>query len=251
VSAQLHALRELLTERFPGAAPLVQRTATPVSTGLQELDRVLPGGGLPRGKLTAWGQQSGGASAVLRAACQSVVAAGARAAWIDAEETSGVEWREGPLLIRPAGPESRLNALRSAEVVLASGGFALVVLSASADPEGTERVRLTRAAREGNSAFVALTDNPSLAALRVSSRILPHSFRWERGPFREPAAPIEATVEIRVRTLGWNARAAVVLPVASYELRLSLDPTLVDRRGSSRSAGGRGEPRPEPRRRSR
>lgn len=240
VSAQLHALRELLTERFPGAAPLVQRTATPVATGLQTLDQVLPGGGLPRGKLTAWAQQSGGASAVLRAACQSVVAAGARAAWIDVEETVGVDWQEGPLLIRPAGPESRLNALRSAEVVLASGGFALVVLSAGADPQGTERVRLTRAAREGNSAFVALTDNPSLAALRVTSRILPHSFRWERGPFREPAAPIDATVEIRVRTLGVNARASVVLPVASYELRLSVDPTLVDRRGSTRGSGTRG-----------
>jgi hypothetical protein len=237
VSAQLHALRDLLKERFPSAAPLVQRTATPVSTGLRELDGILPGKGLPRGKLTAWGQ-SGGASAVLRAACQSVVAAGSRAAWIDVEGTIGTEWRDGPLLIRPSEPE-RLNALRSAEVVLASGGFALVVLSPGADPEGTERVRLTRAAREGNSAFVALTESPSLAALRVSSRILPHSFRWERGPFMEPAAPIEATVEIRVRTLGWNARAAVILPVAAYELRLSLDPTLADRRGSDRSAGRR------------
>lgn len=236
MSAELHALRDLITKRFPGAAPLVQHTVTPVSTGLRELDGILPGRGLPRGKLTAWeGGQSGGASAVLRAACQSVVAEGGRAAWIDAEGTIGAEWQDGPLLIRPLEPGPRLNALRSAEVLLSSGGFALIVLSAGADPKGTERLRLTRAAREGNSAFVALTENLSLAALRVSSRILPHSFRWERGPFLEPASPIEATVEIRVRTLGWNARAAVVLPVASYELRLSLDPTLADRRGSGRT----------------
>jgi fermentation-respiration switch protein FrsA (DUF1100 family) len=237
-SPQLLALRDLLEQRFPDAAPLVQRVAPPVATGLPELDRVLPGGGLPRGKLTAWGQ-SGGASAVLRAACQSVVAAGWRAAWIDAEGTIGAEWQEGPLLVRPVDPLRRINALRSAEVLLASGGFTLVVLSAGADPEGTERVRLTRAAREGNSAFVALTENPSLAALRVSSRILPHSFRWERGPFLEPAAPVEATVEVLVRTLGWNARASVVLPVAAYELRLSLDPTLADRRGCGRKPGTR------------
>jgi hypothetical protein len=236
VSTSLNALRDLLRERFPDAAPLVQRTATPVSTGLPELDRILPGEGLPRGKLTAWGPL-GGASAVLRAACRSVVAAGERAVWIDAERTIGAEWQEGPLLIRPMDPLPRINALRSAEILLTSGGFSLVVLSAGADPEGTERVRLTRAAREGNSAFVALTESPSLAALRVSSRILPHSFRWERGPFADPAAPVEATVEIRVRTLGWNARASVVLPVDAYELRLSLDPSLADRRGGERARG--------------
>lgn len=234
MSADLNALRHLLKERFPSAAPLVQRTVAPVSTGLSELDRILPGRGLPRGKLTAWGPL-GGASAVLRAACQRVVVAGERAAWVDAERTIGAEWQEGPLLIRPQDPLPRINALRAAEVVLASGGFALVILSAGADPEGTERVRLTRAAREGNCAFVALTESPSLATLRVSSRILPHSFRWARGPFADPAAPIDATVEIRVRTLGWNAHASVVLPVDPYELRLSLDPSLVDRRGSERT----------------
>ena len=209
-----------------------------MATGLAELDRVLPGGGLPRGKLTAWAP-SGGTSAILRAACQSVVTSGGRAAWIDAEGTIGAEWQDGPLLVRPTDSMRRINTLRIAEVLLASGGFALVVLSAGADPEGTERVRLTRAAREGNGAFVALTESPSMAALRMSSRILPHGFRWERGPFREPSAPIEATMEVRARTLGWNASARVVLPVAAYELRLSLDPTLADRRGGERVSSGR------------
>jgi hypothetical protein len=238
MSAQLRALRDLLKQRFPDAAPLVEQAATPVSTGLAELDRILPGRGLPRGKLTAWAPL-GAASAVLRAACQRMVAAGERAAWIDAECTMGAEWQDGPLLIQPQDPLPRVNALRCAETILASGGFAIVVLSAGADPEGTERVRLTRAARAGNCAFVALTASPSLATLRVSSRILPHSFRWARGPFADPAAPIDATVEIRVRTLGWNAHASVVLPVDPYELRLSLDPSLVDRRGTERAGGTR------------
>jgi hypothetical protein len=242
VSAQLHALRELLRQRFPDAAPLVQHVAGPVSTGLPEIDGILPGGGFPRGKLTVWGPW-GGASAVLRAACQATVAAGHRAVWIDTEGTIGADWQKGPLLVRPADPLPRINALRSAEVLLASGGFALVVLSAGADPEGTERVRLTRAAREGNGAFVALTENPSLATLRIASRISPHGFRWERGPFREPAAPVEATVEVRARTLGWNAHASVTLPVAPYELRLSMDPALPDRRGVQRS--GRRGPKSE------
>ncbi|HEU4632063.1 MAG TPA: hypothetical protein VFS08_20095 [Gemmatimonadaceae bacterium] len=253
MSAQLRALRQLLVERFPDAAPLAdgdaRRIAPPVGTGLATLDQVFPGGGLPRGKLTVWTPQ-GGATAVLRAACQAAVAAGERAAWIDAAHTAGPAWSEGPLLIRPEGrprgeardapddprrddPLRRLNALRSTEVLLRSGGFALVVL-AGAPPQGTETVRLVRAAREGGSALVVLTTGASLASLRVTSRLLPHGYRWAHGPFADPAAPLEATVQVRVRTLGWNRQAEVVLPVTPYELRLSLDPGLADRRGGDR-----------------
>jgi hypothetical protein len=139
---------------------------------------------------------------------------------------------------RPDDPLRRLNALRSTEVVLRSGGFALVVL-AGAPPEGTETVRLVRAAREGGSALVVLTTGASLASLRVMSRLLPHGYRWAPGPFADPAAPLEATVQVRVRTLGWNRQAEVVLPVTPYELRLSLDPRLADRRGSDRRGAGR------------
>ena len=39
---------------------------------------------------------------------------------------------------------------------------------------------------------------------------------------------------LAVRTLGWNRQAEVVLPVTPYELRLSLDPGLADRRGAGR-----------------
>lgn len=260
---RVHALRQLLTDRFPDAAPLAEldarRLAQPVGTGLSELDRIFPGGGLPRGRLTAW-LSHGGATAVLRAACHAAGAAGERTAWIDAARTAGPGWDGGPLVIRPEGELGRggrashprqglhvapgrsrrhtrpgdqlrrLNALRSAEVVLRSGGFALVVL-AGTRPEGTEAVRLVRAAREGGSALVVLTPGASLASLRVTSRLLPHGYRWARGPFANPAAPLEATVQLLVRTLGWSRQAEVVLPVTPHELRLSLDPSLPDRRG--------------------
>lgn len=265
--ASVSALRQLLATRFPDAAPLAERDAqrvvAPVATGLVALDQIFPGGGLPRGTLTVWMPQ-GGATSVLRAACHATIAAGERAAWIDAAYTAGPGWREGPLLIRPAAgiapvdrprarhertdtqrdarhrddPLRRLNALRSTEVVLRSGGFALVVLAGAA-PEGTETVRLVRAAREGGSALVVLTTGASLASLRVTSRLLPHGYRWAPGPFADPAAPLEATVQVRVRTLGWNRQAEVVLPVTPYELRLSLDPRLADRRGSDRREGKR------------
>ena len=168
--------------------------------------------------------------AILCASCRATLAAGERAAWIDGAHTVGPFWQEGPLLIRPTG---RLNALRWGEGLLRCGGFALTVL-AGVEPQGTEAVRLARAAHEGNGAFVALTTSAVMAALRVTSRILPHSYQWLGGPFVEPAAARAATIDVRVRAPGWNESARLVLPVTPYDLRLSLDPGLVDRRGVDR-----------------
>jgi hypothetical protein len=165
--------------------------------------------------------------AILRASCQALLAVGERAVWIDGGHTVGPFWQEGPLLVRPTG---RINALRWGEGLLRCGGFALVVLT-GAEPQGTETVRLSRAAHDGGGAFVALTTSAVTAALRVTSRVLPHSYEWHRGPFTDPAAARSATVDVRVRAPGWNESARVVLPVTPYDLRLSLDPKLVDRRG--------------------
>jgi hypothetical protein len=227
---QLRELRRLLVERAPDAVPVTHRTALPVPTGIGALDAILPGGGLPRGRLTVW-MPSGGSTAVLRASCHAAVAAGERAAWVDGAGTViGASWQEGPLLVRP---KSRKGALQSAAELLRSGAFALVVL-AGAEPEGTETVRLSRAVREGGGAFVALTANASLASVRLTSRILPHSYRWRRDPFGDPAEVQDATVQVRARSLGWNAHTQFRLPVMRYDLRLSLDPKLADRRGDTR-----------------
>ncbi len=225
-------LRVLLSRRFPDAIPVPEdgaRRSEPVPVGVTGLERAFPAGGLPRGRLTAWLPQ-GGAAAILRAACRATIVDGERAAWIDAIGSVGPFWDDGPLLVRPT---SRINALRWGEGLLRSGGFALVVV-AGAEPQGTEAVRLARAAHEGGSALVALTTLAALAALRVTSRLLPHGYRWQRGPFADPAAVQSATVEVRVRAAGWNERAEIILPVTPYDLRLSLDTELVDRRGVTR-----------------
>ena len=113
-------LRSLLEQRFPDATPVTHRTAEPVTTGIQLLDAILPGGGLPRGRLSVW-LPRGGATAVLRAACHTTVASGERAAWIDSIGTiAGEFWEEGAVLVRPA---SRLNSLRCAEELLRCGGY--------------------------------------------------------------------------------------------------------------------------------
>ncbi len=226
----LRALRALLEERFPDASPITRRAAVQLATGIPELDRALPSGGLPRGRLSVW-RPRGGATAILRAACHGVLAAGERAAWIDSVGTvAGAFWDEGPLLVRPS---SRLNALRSAEELLRSGGFALVVL-AGAEPRGQETVRLTRATRDGGSALVALTTHAAMSALKLTSHITPADYRYKRTPFGDPAEITHARVRVDAVALGWKAHAEFVLPVTHHELRLSLEPELADRRGVSR-----------------
>ena len=230
-SSALPDLRSLLEQRFPDATPVTHRTAEPVATGIQPLDAILPTGGLPRGRLTVWMPQ-GGATAILRAACLTAASTGERSAWIDGLGTiAGQFWDEGPVLVRPA---NRRNSLRAAEELLRCGGFALIVLTGS-EPAGTEMVRLSRAAREGGSAFVALTSHTSMASVRLVSRIMPHSYVWTRTPFGDPAEACSASVKVRAQSLGWNRHTEFRVPILGNELRASLEAGLPDRRGLKKS----------------
>jgi hypothetical protein len=229
-STSVAALKALIQQRFPDATPLTggSQTTEQVATGISALDQVLPNGGLPRGRLSVWAPH-GGATAILRASCHSVVANGERSAWIDGENiVAGAFWGDGPYLVRP---KSRIHALRAAEELLRSGGFSLLVL-AGAEPQGTETVRLTRAAREGGTALVTIGSSASMASLRLTSRLL--RYRWRRTPFGDPACAQDATVRVHARTVGWNAHADFPIPVMHHELRLSLESELADRRGLPR-----------------
>ncbi|HVF38541.1 MAG TPA: hypothetical protein VM939_01490 [Gemmatimonadaceae bacterium] len=224
-AALLPDLRLLLEQRFPDATPVTHRTAEPVATGIGPLDSILPGGGLPRGRLSVWMPQ-GGATAILRAACLTTARTGERSAWIDGLGTiAGQFWEEGPVLVRPA---NRRNSLRAAEELLRCGGFSLIVLAGS-EPAGTEMVRLSRAAREGGAAFVALTSHTSMASLRLTSRIGDYS--WRRNVFGEPAEACAARIKVRAQSLGWNRETELSVPVIPHDFRLALDPGLPDRRG--------------------
>jgi hypothetical protein len=156
---------------------------------------------------------------------------GERAAWVDGALTvAGAFWEEGPLLIRP---KTRVHALRAAEELMRCGGFGVVVL-AGVDPHGTETVRLTRSAREGGSALVTLSKHSALASLRLTSRLLPRSYRWRRDPFGDPAEAQLVVMRVRARSPGWNAATEFPIPVMPHELRLALEPGLADRRGVRR-----------------
>jgi hypothetical protein len=226
MSAQVHALRQLLEKRHPHATPLPQRSGG-IATRIASLDHALPGAGLPRGRLTAW-TSGGGATAVLRSALAQTVQQGERAAWIDGAGTLTADaWIPGSLLLRPRRSQ---QALESAEALLRSGGIALLVL-AGVPTTDTERVRLSRALRAGGTALVAVDGNAFLAALRVSTRVLPSQCRWRPSAHGEPTAMDAVTLCARISASGWQREAIFSLPVAAHELRLSLEPELGDRRG--------------------
>jgi hypothetical protein len=230
--AEVLDLRRQLEERFPDAQPVRAGTVGAVATGLDALDGALPGGGLPRGRVTLW-RPGGGATAVLRSACLSAASSGERAAWVEelgvgAGVAAGAYRPGGPLLFRPP-PE---HAAACAEELLRSGGFALVVLTGGGAGLGDgEGVRLGRAAREGGSAFVAVAGGAPLSHLRARSAFDPTGFRWRRGPFGEPVSLESVAVRVRLESMGLDRRVRFRLPVEHHHVRLSLEPRLVDRRG--------------------
>ena len=228
--SQVAALRGVIEQRFPGSVPSVYQTTPGAPTGLVALDAVLPNGGLPRGRLCSW-EPGVGAGAVLRAACAAALERGERAAWIDGAGTASGEipW-SGVALVRP---ESPLEALVCAEELVRSGGFALVVLSGAAT-RGSERVRLTRCVREGGTALVELSAESHMAAIRFQSAVAPEGLRWRCNHLGEPVRLASVTVRVQASALGWSRDAELVLPVHAHALRLSLEPTLVSRRGAAR-----------------
>ncbi len=224
------AVRALLASRFPDALPAAQRSWSSVPLGIAALDRILPSGGFQRGRLSSW-LPALGSAALLRAACLHTVAGGERAVWIDARHTVvGACWRPAPILVRPP---SAVGALRATEELARSGGFALIVLD-GAEPETTELVRLSRAAREGSAALVLLSRVTALATLRLSSRPLLGDYVWRRSAVGD-ADEVEAVrVRVDARASGWFASETISLSLWRDDLRLSVETGRPDRRGERR-----------------
>ena len=227
-SAAALDLREHLARRFPDAVPLAGRREAGLATGVAAFDQMLPNGGLPRGGATVWGAPGSGATAILSAACHSLLATGMRSAWIDGARTLGPGWQDGPLVIRPRTP---LLGFRFAELLLGSGGFGLVVMSGIA-ADRTTLFRLARSVHEGGGAFAMVADGTLPAALRLRSRYLPERFDYARSPFGDAAMVRQVTIAIDATSSGWNAATTLTLPLHSHDVRSALDPGLADRRGS-------------------
>jgi hypothetical protein len=70
-----------------------------------------------------------------------------------------------------------------------------------------------------------------MASLRITSRILPESYRWLKTPFGEPADVQEVRLRVKAWSLGWNRETEFTVPVIPYDLRMALERGVPDRRG--------------------
>ena len=206
----LAALRQQLAQVIEGTKP-----GTPgLATGIAALDGVLPGGGLPRGRLTELlGAPGCGKTSLVRRMVERAVCDGAWVAYVDATRTLAPrEWaslgaHEGLWMVRPRNAE---RGAWCADVLLRGGAFALVVLDGAPMLSREVAVRLTLLARESDAALLVLGDDAKGSALGGALRMrvarvgdakhslrdalgprsgdAKHSLRDALGPLRGPAA---------------------------------------------------------------
>lgn len=186
-------------------------------TGLAALDAAL-GGGLPRGRVTELaGPRSAGRTGLAAAVAAGATRAGETIAWVDAEDALEPEAAAAAgivlprtLWVRPRSPEEALGA---AEILLAAGGFGLVVLDVGAHPPRAPRwSRLARAAERTRATFLVVAPRRlagTFAALGLE--LGPRRTRWSGGRGRLTLLDgIEAQVTVARSRLGCPGHALVV-----------------------------------------
>jgi len=141
--------------RLLGAAP--KRGSAPWATGIPPLDTAL-GGGIPRGRLTELaGPPAVGKTALLHPVVARVLAGGGWVAWVDAGRTlAPAPWAPlGARFVVVRLPDPR-RAAWTAELLLRSGVFGLVVLDGAPALGRVPAVRLAQLARDRDAACVLL-----------------------------------------------------------------------------------------------
>ena len=233
-----------LVQLLPPTAPV----APALPTGIAALDAALLGGGLPRGRLTELvGSTGSGKTTLARAIVESTIAAHGWVAWIDAQRTLDArDWvhlgeAEGMWIIRPHDP---LRAAWSADILLRSSAFALVVLDGAPTLSKAAAVRLTGLARESNAAFVLLGDRAGSASqLGGAVRLLVERRRPQAGN-RSVRLPDSTTSNDTTHTIGVKVekggtlRTVEVSCAIAVARRLCTHPEVPDRRGVARGPAG-------------
>jgi hypothetical protein len=186
-----------------------------LSTGIGALDAAL-GGGIPRGRLTELaGRRSSGRTGLACAVAAHATGRGEVVGWIDPADaldpetllTTGI----APTRVLWIRPRSGHDAPRAAELLLAAGGFGLVVLDlAEAAPHPPiPWPRLARAAERARSALLVLsTERRAGPYAAVGLEITARRAQWSRGAGRPALLDgIAAALTVVRHRLGVPGRA--------------------------------------------
>ncbi|MDQ8170862.1 MAG: hypothetical protein P3A29_08735 [Gemmatimonadota bacterium] len=224
----LAALRLQIASVVAGAP-----SASPgLPTGMAALDAALPGGGVPRGRISEWVAPAGlGKTTLARHLVRATLRAGLGVAWIDATRTLDPRDWAGTLdaiwVVRPPDPA---RAPWCADLLLRSGAFTLVVLDGGPVLPRPIAVRLAQLARESDAALLLLGDGTRAtdggAALRLRLA--------RRGSPGRAVAMVEK---------GGVHSHPVVLEIGhdlALARRLCAHPEIPDRRGVARRTARRG-----------
>lgn len=245
-SRPLDALRQALdtvVER-----PRAPRDLPTLATGVGALDALLPGGGLPRGRLTELQAPRGqGRTTLLQQVVGAVLAAGRWVAIVDAERTldpagwapvlaqAAARVRAGRGMGAMAGmasvgvgedaprlavirPRSAQQAAWCADVLLRSGAYALVILDGVPTLARPVVLRLTRLAQDRQACLLIATDTTRGAGALVGA-----SVRLDLALERPaPASRVSATLHRGPLRLHGATETAVASPPAGPSLRIQL-----------------------------
>jgi len=211
----------------------VRPDRAPLPTGIAELDALLVGRGIPRGRLTEiTGASGSGRTSMLRTLVTAAASGGRWVAYIDATRTLAPrDWahvgsERAPLwIIRPT------NAARApwcADLLLRSGAFALVVMDGAPQLSRVLAVRLTRLARDVGAAFVVTGEHGgdatgSSVRIRLAAR---DPARAARGSGTRSERSTTITLE-----KGGKRRTFEVSYGRAVARRLCAHPEVPDRRG--------------------
>ena len=223
-------------------------SSTPgLPTGVTALDTVLPGGGVPRGRLTELLAPAGlGKTTIARSLVAATIRGGGGVAWIDATRTLDPrDWADRDAHSargsRAAGgaiaafdalwvvrPGDAARGPWCADLLLRSGAFALVVLDGAPVLPRAVAVRLTQLARESDAALLLLGEGTRASEvggalrLRLAGKRSPGAATHRVIATLEKGGPYQH-VELEVGRGHGIAR------------RLCTHPEIPDRRGVARS----------------
>jgi len=240
------ALRQQLADIVEGTRP----TTPGLATGVAALDAALPGGGLPRGRLTEiTGAPGSGVTTFTRQLVAAALGAGWWVAYVDAARTLAPrDWatlgtHEGLWVVRPNEPA---RGAWCADVLLRSGAFGLVVLDGATALPRAVAVRLVRLARTSDAAFVLLGADGQRSGVTGALQLRVQRAREKTATTLDLAARLTGHSDTRASAPARSRRLAITIekggPIQRVEVecgregtrRVREDPQVPDRRGVAR-----------------